>query len=121
MKNLTVEVREWGDEIVFLRKVAEGSCDRSYGIHVGRLAGLPDAVIERARVLLSGFESAESKAHSGGEDGGFPESARRNGQLPLFSREKSQVEKALESLDPDAMTPRQALEALYQLKKGAGE
>ncbi len=121
VKNLTVEVREWGDEIVFLRKVAEGSCDRSYGIHVGRLAGLPDAVIERARVLLSGFESAESKAHSGGEDGGFPESARRNGQLPLFSREKSQVEKALESLDPDAMTPRQALEALYQLKKGAGE
>ena len=121
VKNLTVEVREWGDEIVFLRKVAEGSCDRSYGIHVGRLAGLPDAVIERARVLLSGFESAETKAHSGGEDGGFPESARRNGQLPLFSREKSQVEKALESLDPDAMTPRQALEALYQLKKGAGE
>ncbi len=114
--NLTVEVREWGDEIVFLRKVAEGSCDRSYGIHVGRLAGLPDVVIERAKDLLSRFEG------TGAEDPSsrpklFVENHRRNGQLSLFSRKRSQTEEALDGLNPDAMTPRQALEALYELRK----
>ena len=121
VKNLTVEVREWGDEVVFLRKVAEGSCDRSYGIHVGRLAGLPDEVISRARAMLSQFESAETGSHHPDGDDSFLESNRRNGQISLFSREKTQVEKALESLDPDAMTPRQALEALYELRKSLGK
>ena len=116
VKNLTVEVREWGDEIVFLRKVTDGSCDRSYGIHVGRLAGLPGEVIDRAKTLLSKFESVETMSRSGGETS-FLEKNRENGQLPLFSGAKSQVEEALENLDPDAMTPREALEALYELRK----
>ncbi len=116
VKNLTVEVREWGDEIVFLRKVTDGSCDRSYGIHVGRLAGLPGEVIDRAKTLLSKFENVETMSRSGGEKS-FLENNRGNGQLPLFSRAKSQVEEALKNLDPNAMTPRQALEALYELRK----
>ena len=116
VKNLTVEVREWGDEIVFLRKVTDGSCDRSYGIHVGRLAGLPGEVIDRAKTLLSKFESVETMSRSGGETS-FLENNRGNGQLPLFSGAKSQVEEALENFDPDAMTPREALEALYELRK----
>ena len=116
VKNLTVEVREWGDEIVFLRKVVDGSCDRSYGIQVGRLAGLPEEVIDRAKTLLSKFESAEAMSRYGGEKS-FLENRREKGQLPLFLRAESQVEEVLKDLDPDSMTPRQALEALYELRK----
>ena len=116
VKNLTVEVREWGDEIVFLRKVTDGSCDRSYGIQVGRLAGLPEEVIDRAKTLLSRFESTEAAARSG-EEKSFLENRRGNGQLSLFSRTESQIENLLKGIDPDSMTPRQALETLYELRK----
>ena len=116
VKNLTVEVREWGDEIVFLRKVADGSCDRSYGIQVGRLAGLPEEVIDRAKSLLSKFENAETMSHPNREESNLNNN-RGNGQLPLFARADSKVEKLLNDLDPDSMTPRQALDALYELRK----
>jgi len=116
VKNLTVEVREWGDEIVFLRKVTDGSCDRSYGIQVGRLAGLPEEVIDRAKALLSKFESTEAVSRTS-EEKSFLENRRGNGQLPLFLRQESQIEKLLKGIDPDSMTPRQALEALYELRK----
>ena len=116
VKNLTVEVREWGDEIVFLRNVTDGSCDRSYGIQVGRLAGLPEEVIERAKSLLSRFENTETISLSG-EDKTFSENRLGNGQLPLFSRTESQIDEVLKGLEPDSMTPRQALETLYELHK----
>ncbi|MEK6710181.1 MAG: DNA mismatch repair protein MutS, partial [Nitrospinota bacterium] len=115
VRNLTVEVREWGDEVVFLRKVAEGSCDRSYGIHVGRLAGLPPQVVARARELLAGFEAAGGNGPRGSR--GRPRSGRGEApQLPLFAAPPSPVEEALRGLSPDVMTPRQALESLYRLK-----
>ena len=116
VKNLTVEVREWGDEIVFLRKVADGSCDRSYGIQVGRLAGLPEEVIDRAKTLLSRFESTETVSLSSEEESSV-DYRRSNGQLPLFSRMESQIEEFVKNIDPDSMTPRQALETLYELRK----
>ena len=116
VKNLTVEVREWGDEIVFLRKVNDGSCDRSYGIQVGRLAGLPEEVIDRAKTLLSKFESTVAMSDFGREKP-YLENRLGNGQLPLFSRTESQLEEVLKGLDPDSMSPRQALEALYELRK----
>ena len=116
VKNLTVEVREWGDEIVFLRKVTDGSCDRSYGIQVGRLAGLPEEVINRAKSLLARFESTETISRTS-EDKFNLENRRGNGQLPLFSRTESQIENFLKDIDPDSMTPRQALETLYELRK----
>ncbi|MBI3129104.1 MAG: DNA mismatch repair protein MutS [Candidatus Tectomicrobia bacterium] len=114
VRNLTVEVREWGEEVVFLRKVIEGSCDRSYGIHVGRLAGLPPEVIARARELLAGFEAAP-------EARGVPRRPPRAGkgareQLSLFAGPPSPAEEALRELFPDRMTPREALDALYSLK-----
>ena len=114
--NLTVEVREWGDEVLFLRKVVEGSCDRSYGIHVGRLAGLPPQVIARAKALLAGLEGASQEkggpTRRGGPRAGNPASP----QLPLFGAGPSPAEEALERVDPDAMTPRQALEKFYELR-----
>ena len=116
VKNLTVEVREWGDEIVFLRKVTDGSCDRSYGIQVGRLAGLPEEVIDRAKALLSRFEGTETVSRSGDEKSNL-ENRQGNGQLPLFSRTESEIENLLKSIDPDSITPRQALETLYELRE----
>ena len=116
VRNLTVEVREWGEEVVFLRKVVEGSCDRSYGIHVGRLAGLPPQVIARARELLAGFEAAAG-AEPQGMASGRPRAGKGAGsQLPLFGGGPSPVEEALREIAPDGMSPREALEALYTLK-----
>ncbi len=116
VQNLTVEVREWGDEIVFLRNVTDGSCDRSYGLQVGRLAGLPEEVIARAKGLLSKFENAETMSRP--DRKGFNlNNSQENGQLPLFDRVDSSVEKLLKDIDPDSLTPRQALDALYELRK----
>ncbi|MFC1491422.1 DNA mismatch repair protein MutS, partial [Nitrospinota bacterium] len=116
VSNLTVEVREWGDEVVFLRKVAEGSSDRSYGIHVGRLAGLPADVILRAREILAGLETG---GHS--PFGRVKAAARGRGpdsedhQLPLFGTPPSAVEAELGKIDPDGLSPREALNRLYVL------
>ena len=86
VKNYTVQVREHGDTIVFLRRIAAGTADKSYGIHVARLAGMPDEVIERSREILTNLEESELEA-------GQPKLARRStrkrlsdipGQLKLF-------------------------------------
>jgi DNA mismatch repair protein MutS len=114
--NATVEVKEWREEIVFLYRVVQGAADRSYGIHVAKLAGLPGPVLIRAGEVLSALEKAD----------GRPKPADLASDLPLFSAAKgaaeskgdhaSRVEEALAALSPDAMTPKEALEALYRLK-----
>jgi DNA mismatch repair protein MutS len=119
--NLHVAVEEWGDEIVFLHRIQEGGTDRSYGIHVARLAGLPPAVIERARALISGL--------SGRTDGlssvGFtpfvpPEPPSR--QLSLFPALGEDLRQELLSLDPEQMTPFDALMRLRELiERARGE
>jgi DNA mismatch repair protein MutS len=117
--NATVEVKEWQDEIVFLHKVRAGAADRSYGIQVAKLAGLPAAVISRASEVLTLLEKAEAK--KGGGVGASLE------DLPLFAAARPKgmapgrhgptpVEEALDALEPDNMTPKGALEALYRLK-----
>ncbi len=116
--NVTVKVREWKGEIVFLHEVAPGAADRSYGIQVARLAGLPEAALARAGEVLKMLEEGE-------------EHARRKqliDDLPLFSATPAPsrsgadaraeaLREALEALHPDEMTPREALEALYALKE----
>ena len=111
-------VKEWKDDIVFLHEVIAGAANRSYGIHVAKLAGLPGAVITRAEDVLKRLEAGEQgKAATTLID-----------DLPLFSAVTatppparptgpSAVEQAVAELDPDAMTPRQALEALYALRR----
>ncbi len=118
--NASVAVAEKGDSIVFLRTLVPGAANRSYGIQVGELAGLPQTVVERAKEILSNLECGDY------DECGVPSIAfsrkraaeRASGQLPLFGapRAPSEVEVALSTLDPDAMTPRQALDALYALK-----
>ena len=114
--NATVEVKEWRDEIVFLYRVIAGAADRSYGIHVAKLAGLPAPVLARANEVLGALEKAD----------GRPKPSDLAEDLPLFRAAKgvtdakadlrSPFEQAVADLAPDAMTPREALEALYRLK-----
>ena len=112
--NATVEVKEWRDEIVFLYRVVPGAADRSYGIHVAKLAGLPGAVLARANEVLTELEKAD----------GRPKPSDLADDLPLFSAAKgaspwprqSALETTVGALRPDAMTPREALEAIYALK-----
>ena len=104
-------VRDWQDTIVFLYRVVDGGADHSYGIQVAKLAGLPAAVLKRAREILQSLES-------GGPATGAQQAAPQ--QMFLFSpvapHEASQVEKELEQVDPDALTPRDAQALLYHLK-----
>jgi DNA mismatch repair protein MutS len=111
---VTMRVSEWNDTIVFLHEVAPGTADRSYGIHVAKLAGLPNAVVARAEEVLRALEE--------GREGHKP--LARIDDLPLFAAQPapqpvaktSVVEEALKTVEPDGLTPKQALEVLYDLK-----
>ena len=108
----TMKVREWNDSIVFLHEVISGTADRSYGIHVAKLAGLPAAVVARAEEVLRALEE--------GREGHKP--LAKIDDLPLFGvsapvPKGSAVEDALKIIEPDALSPKQALEILYDLKR----
>lgn len=117
LSNATLKVKEWDGEVIFLHEVGPGFADRSYGIQVARLAGLPAAVVTRARDVLARLEDADRKNPA----------SQLIDDLPLFQvavrREQaaraapSKVEESLKALELDDMTPRQALDALYALKK----
>jgi DNA mismatch repair protein MutS len=119
--NVNVSVREVGDDIVFLRRLAEGGADRSYGIQVARLAGLPDRVVARARELLTELEGTHSHGGEGlGRTGAHrPGSGPHPSQLSIFHVEHPVVDR-LRSLDPDGLSPREALDLLYELRTQAG-
>jgi DNA mismatch repair protein MutS len=114
LMNATVKVKEWKGDVVFLHEVAPGAADRSYGIQVAKLAGLPAAVIARAKTVLDLLEKGER---------GRPVPIVDD--LPLFSvargmeeeAKEHPVAKALQALDPDALSPKEALERLYELKR----
>ena len=113
--NLNVAVREWQDEIVFLHKIVEGGTDRSYGIHVARLAGVPVALLERAKSILHDLEGEAEDLAPRISGHGHAAGAAGSGQLGLFEvARRSPVEEALEKLDPDRLTP---IEALVELKR----
>lgn len=115
----SMQVKEWQGNIVFLHAVMAGAADRSYGIHVARLAGLPDAVIARAQSVLDLLQSGEKSNAL----------ARLADDLPLFNAAapapfapaaQSALEEKLAKIDPDALTPKEALEILYALKSETG-
>ncbi len=116
LSNVTMSVKEWDGDVVFLHEVVEGSADRSYGIQVAKLAGLPEAVVARARDVLDQLES---------QNRGSPANTLID-DLPLFSAAKvptqakksgaSDVTELLATIQPDELTPRQALDQLYALK-----
>lgn len=116
LHNVTMKVKEWNGDVIFLHEVGNGAADRSYGVQVAKLAGLPDIVVNRAKDVLHQLEEGQmaGKAHQIIDD------------LPLFSANLhtlnkentiSAVEKELKATNPDNLTPREALELLYKLKK----
>ncbi len=117
VENATVTVREWEGEVVFLHEVRRGAADRSYGVQVARLAGLPAAVVDRAREILDALEA-------GARDGAARPAALID-DLPLFRAapppppaapaRESAVEARLSDIDPDRLTPREALDLVYEL------
>lgn len=104
----TVKIKEWEDQVIFLHEITKGAADKSYGIHVGKLAGLPPSVVKRAEEVLETLEETKPK----------PKLATQ--ALPLFIEAynaPSPLEKAMEDLNPDDLSPKEALEKLYFLKK----
>ena len=118
VENATVTVKEWQGEVIFLHEVQKGAADRSYGVQVAQLAGLPPAVVERARVVLEALEKGEREG---------PAQKALIDDLPLFAATPapapvspagpSPVESLLEDIHPDDLSPREALQRLYELKK----
>jgi len=119
VENATVTVKEWDGEVVFLHEVRRGTADRSYGVQVARLAGLPAAVVERARVVLEALEKGERE--SGGRGAAviddLPLFAAAPPPVPATSRAgPSAVETRLGEVLPDSLSPREALDLIYELK-----
>jgi DNA mismatch repair protein MutS len=118
IKNFNIAVREWNDTIVFLHKLLPGGTNRSYGIQVAALAGVPDRVVIRAKEILRNIEKGEFNQH------GEPRIAGKRlaesqlpSQLGLFTPDPHPVHRMIDQLQPDSLTPLAALAALYELKK----
>ena len=119
LSNATLKVTEWEGDVVFLHEVVPGAADRSYGLQVARLAGGRPAVVERAKTILAELERSDRER---------PKRALVD-DLPLFAAparaaappKRDALRKTFDGLDPDEMTPRDALEALYRLKRVAKE
>jgi DNA mismatch repair protein MutS len=117
VKNFNIAVKEWGDRIIFLRKIMEGGTNRSYGIQVARIAGVPEEVIDRAREILNNLEKGEF------DEIGMPKIARgkrsapkNKAQLSLFIDEDEIIINELKALDVLNITPLEALQKLSTWK-----
>jgi DNA mismatch repair protein MutS len=124
-RNYNVAVSEEGENIVFLHKVVPGGADRSYGVHVAQLAGMPRPVVERARELLAHLEEQGGDFKLPTAIATQPETKRQTqatqtGQLSMFSAAPNPVVEALRKLEVDGLSPLEALTKLYELKRMAG-
>ncbi|AUH33491.1 DNA mismatch repair protein MutS [Paracoccus tegillarcae] len=123
VENATVTVREWEGEVIFLHEVRKGAADRSYGVQVARLAGLPASVVERAREVLDALESGERE--------GATRPAALIDDLPLFraippapaaaTPKDNPVDLRMKDIHPDTLSPREALDLIYELKSLTGD
>ncbi|MCM8759124.1 MAG: DNA mismatch repair protein MutS, partial [Candidatus Omnitrophica bacterium] len=109
VKNYNVAVKEWQGEIIFLHKIVPGGTDQSYGIYVAQLAGIPQSIIKRSREILTELEKGKK----------FPD--EENQQLTLFITQSDpaceQIKKEIKSIDPNNLTPLQALSKIFEWKK----
>ena len=111
VKNLNTSVKKRGDDVIFLRKIVPGGADRSYGIEVAKLAGVPDSVIKRSRTILADLES------------GAPQSAPviaapvDDGQISFGSMSEDRISEKLRAVDLNTLTPIEAMNLLFELKK----
>ena len=110
-----MKIKEYQGDVVFMHEVIEGAADRSYGIHVAKLAGLPPLAVKRAEQVLASLENDKKNTNI----------KEQTDDLPLFSTikvepqksQKSPAVEALEQINPDALSPREALDELYKLKE----
>ena len=119
LSNATVSVKEWKGDVIFLHEIVPGAADRSYGIQVAKLAGLPASVVERSKQVLSQLEEQDRRSPAESlidELPLFASLATARPSAPSGFSEPDPVSEALEEINPDDMTPREALEALYRLK-----
>ncbi|HLF93385.1 MAG TPA: DNA mismatch repair protein MutS, partial [Planctomycetota bacterium] len=123
VRNLHVSVKEWGDGIVFLHRIVEGPTDKSYGIHVARIAGIPKPVVERSKVILAGLEAMMLDSQDRPKMAAYKPRPGELQQLALFSPQKPAAEdplrKELAALDADRLTPMDALKKLADLSERA--
>jgi DNA mismatch repair protein MutS len=112
VRNLSVAVAEWKGDIVFVRRIVPGPASRSYGVEVAKLAGVPSAVVGRARELLTRLERGDGMGHGTGRT---PPPATGTNQLSLFPSADEQLRRELAGLDPDRMTPVEAIAILSDL------
>ena len=115
IKNYTMDIKEWEGKVYYMRTLKEGVCDRSYGLHVAKLAGLPDTVINRAREVLEDLEKRREK---------WMNIQKRGEQMSLFNIVQNQecevgerLVKEMRALDPNKITPKEALKIIYKLKE----
>nr|WP_294527362.1 DNA mismatch repair protein MutS [uncultured Rhodopila sp.] len=118
LKPHTMRVKEWKGSVVFLHEVAEGAAGRSWGIHVAELAGVPAPVVRRAASLMAAMEKHGGPLNAAASLRGLPlfAASEATDEPVLDTNEISPLRKALDDINPDAMTPKQALDALYLLK-----
>jgi DNA mismatch repair protein MutS len=122
LHNATMRVKEWHGDVVFLHEVIAGAADRSYGIQVAKLAGLPPSVIERAKTVLAQIEAEDRVSPARRLIDDLPLFAvAQNAAAPQKDSALTAVVEALAALNPDEMSPRDALEALYALKAQLGK
>jgi DNA mismatch repair protein MutS len=118
--NATVAVKEWEGEVIFLHEVRKGAADRSYGVQVAQLAGLPASVVARARDVLDMLEQGSREGGSKIQIDDLPLFAAAPPPQPKPAAGPSPAQELLDSIHPDELTPREALEMLYKLKDAAG-
>jgi DNA mismatch repair protein MutS len=115
VKNLSMAVREWGGEVLFLRRVVEEAASRSYGIEVARIAGLPPSLVARARQILSNLEQGELDESGMARLARAPERRTSIAQMSLFAPAQSRILEELKTLDVDRLTPVEALNTLARI------
>jgi DNA mismatch repair protein MutS len=122
VRNLNVAVREWQGEVIFLHRIVPGHTDQSYGIHVAKIAGVPQEVVERAKGILGHLEE---NAVSPGDKPRFARKQARpqvkGVQMPLFRPLEAEVRDELLRLDTSQLTPLQALQKLEEIKRKLGD
>ena len=118
IRNYKVDVREYGDKVVFLHRVTEGFADHSYGIHVAKMAGLPAEVTERAKKILKNLEGSDLTVHTEGRsEKGRGRISDHEVQLTLFEMKDDALREEIRKIDVDSLTPLDALKRLAELKK----
>jgi len=118
VKNFRVQVKEWGDTVIFLRKIDPGSADHSYGIQVARMAGVPGSIISRAKDILANLESLELSPLRYFSDNDEPAGRFDRGmQISLFSYEDTVLREKLNAVNPETISPLEALQLLFELKR----